>query len=140
MRRCQQSLHHLAIFQVRFDDFVNILGIHIGVPNRFRVDHGDRTGAATVQTARLVHPDFAGPGQTGGFHLEFAAVKARLRLVVGTAFFAVFTLVEAKKDMPPVVGRGWGLGWFLLSVKFSFMGYFRFPPEDDSALPTRTST
>ena len=43
----QQALHHLAVFQMRLHDFINVACIHIGVPNRLRVNHchGSRSAA-----------------------------------------------------------------------------------------------
>ena len=58
------------------DNFVNVLLIHIGVPDAFWIDHRHRAAGAAVQTAGFVHPDLARPRQAQGFDAAFAVIEA----------------------------------------------------------------
>ena len=49
--RNKQTLHYPAIFEMRLDDFVNILGVNKAVPNCFRVHHGYRSRCTAVEAA-----------------------------------------------------------------------------------------
>lgn len=51
-----QSLNYTPIFQMFFDDLVNIFFIHVGIPNFFWVDHDHRTFIASIKAARHVDP------------------------------------------------------------------------------------
>jgi hypothetical protein len=48
MRRNQQALNPLAIFEVTFHDLVNVGLVHKGVPNCLWVNNGNRPCRATV--------------------------------------------------------------------------------------------
>ena len=60
-----QAIHRFAVHQVRFDDFVDVRFINIGIPGAFRIDHAYRPLFATVQAAGLVdaHPALTGDAQ-----------------------------------------------------------------------------
>ena len=103
MRGYQEPLHHIAVFEVRLHDFVNVLLVYIGVPDRLRVDDGNRPGGTTIKATRLVDPDLARPGQASCLDLGFAAVKAGLGALIGTAIFSALALVQAEKNVPLVV-------------------------------------
>ena len=105
-RRHAQTLNHLTLSQVRVHNFVNVVCIDIRVPDVFRVHHRNRATGAAVQASGFVDTHFADACQASGLDLRFAAVKTSLGLVLGTAVFAVFTLVETKEDMSLVVGFG----------------------------------
>ena len=87
-----QAFHHLAVLEVRFDDFVDVRCVHIGVPGALGVDHGHGAARAAVQATGLVHTHLAGTRQPGGLDLGLAAVKTRLSVVVGAAVFTVGAL------------------------------------------------
>ena len=63
MVRQLQAFHHPAVDQVFVDDFVNIGLVHIGVPDRFRVDHQHRAFAAALQTAGFLKRTLPGPAR-----------------------------------------------------------------------------
>ena len=90
-------------------NFIDVAGIHIGVPDRFRIDHGHRARRAAIEATGLVHAHLARTGQAGRLDQRLAAVKSLLRLVTGTACLALLAFVEAKKDMPLVIGGGFVL-------------------------------
>lgn len=89
----------LAVLEVRFHDFIHIVGIYIGIPGSLGVHHSHGAGCAAVQATRLVHPHLAGARQPSGLDLIFAPIKRLLGAVVGTTVFAVGTVVQAKKKM-----------------------------------------
>jgi hypothetical protein len=91
---------------MRFNDFVNVTLIHIGVPNALWIHHGHGAARTTVQTPRLVHPNLAGAGQAQILDSGFAMVKRCLGVVLGAASLVVFSLVEAKKDVALEIGVG----------------------------------
>lgn len=103
--RYQQPLDHFAVLQMGLDDFVNILVVHIGVPDCLRIDHCYRAGGAAVQATRLVDSYLARSGQSGGFDLKLAPIKALLRVLPGATFLSVLSVVETEEYMSLVVGR-----------------------------------
>ncbi len=46
MRWRQQAFDNLAIFEVGFDDFINVVLVNIGVPDGFGVNHRNRPASA----------------------------------------------------------------------------------------------
>ena len=109
-RRRNQSLHNLAVFEMRLDDFVDVGIVDVGVPGAFGVDHRYRAGGAAVQATGLVHAHLARAREPCRLDLRFAAIKARLCIVVGTAVFAIGAVVQAKEDVVFLIGCGW-FGW-----------------------------
>jgi len=84
---------------MRLDDFVYIGFVHIGVPNRFWVDHQDRPAIAAVHTTRLVDAHATRAVEAQGFDLGFAMLPSILRLVIAAARVWRIALVQAKKYM-----------------------------------------
>jgi hypothetical protein len=126
-----QPLDHLAVFQMRFDDIVNVVVVHKAVPHTLGVHHRHRAARAAVQTTRFVHADLPLAAQIGFFDQLFAAVKALLRMVLEAAVFTVFALVEAKKDVAFVIRFIGGLFGSHFSAVidgdvFSSMPYFSY--------------
>jgi hypothetical protein len=102
--RKQQALHHLTVFQVGFDDFVDVLQVDVAVPHAFGLHHGHRPRSATVQATRLVHAHLARSVQAGGLDLLFAALEAGLSILAGTAGLTIGAGIQAKKDVALKVG------------------------------------
>ena len=63
-----QALNHLSVLQVRIDNFVNVMLVNVGVPNRIRVNHSHGPTGASIQTTRLVDTHTAFAMQFLGFH------------------------------------------------------------------------
>jgi hypothetical protein len=99
VRRRDQPRNHLTLHQMFVDNFVDIGRIKVAVPHAFGIYHGHGATGTPVHAPRLVHPDLARTRQPRRTDPGFAVVKRRLRLMLGTAFFAVFALVETKKDV-----------------------------------------
>ncbi len=76
LRGRSQALDHLAVFQVRLDDFLDVGRVHVAVPDALRVHHRHRTGVAPVQAAGAVHAHTAGAGQAGALDQLLAMVKS----------------------------------------------------------------
>ena len=84
---------------MRLDDFIYIGFIHIGVPNRFWIDHQDRPAFAAVHAPRLVDAHATRPVEAQGFDLGFAMLPSVLRLMIAAACVWRIALVQAKKYM-----------------------------------------
>ena len=69
---------------MRLHNFVNVIVVDVGIPHGFRVNHSYRAGGTAVQATSLVDADLARAGQTGFLDLALAAVKAVLRVMLGT--------------------------------------------------------
>ena len=91
------------MLEVRFNDFVDVVLIDKGVPDRFRVNHGHWPGGAAVKATRLVDPDLARARQTCFFNLGLASVEGLLGTVTGATFFAAAALVETEEYVPLVI-------------------------------------
>ena len=105
-----QPFDHFAVFQVRFDNVLNVVVVDKTVPNAFGVNHRDRAAGAAVKAAGAVDANAAFAHQTGLFDQLFAVVKAFAGVVLGAAVFAIFALIDAKKDVAGVIGFGGGSG------------------------------
>ena len=101
--RYQQPLNHLAQLEVRFNNFVDIVLINIGVPDRFGIDHSHRPRGAAIQATGFVDADLACTRQTRFFNLRLAAVKAFLGAVISATVLTAAALVQAKEYMPLVI-------------------------------------
>lgn len=110
MRGRAQALDHYAVFQVRVDDFVNIVRIQKAVPHGLGVHHTHGARSAAVQAGGLVHAHMACAAQTRGLHGLFAVLGGLYGIVVAARCAAIGAFVRAKKDVPLVVRRGVGAG------------------------------
>lgn len=101
-----QPFDHASIFEVLFNDLVNVFFIHIRVPDIFRINHNNRTFITTVKASRIVDP----------YSLALAVESQRLDTLLGviayglgtmivTAHCSRFSLVDAEKNMPLVVAH-----------------------------------
>jgi hypothetical protein len=80
--RQTQALNHFAVLQMGFDDLVNVVLIHIGVPNRFWINHHDWTACAAIQAAGLIDTNAAMAMDTQLFNAGFAMFPGCLSGVV----------------------------------------------------------
>ena len=99
-----QTLNRLPALQMRFDDFIDVGLVDIGVPNRLWVDHHHGAAGTAIQTPRLVDTHATLAVESQGFDPGFAVLPRLLRSVVGATGFAAFALVQTKKHMVLVVG------------------------------------
>ena len=106
--RGQQALDHPAVAQVRLDDLVDVALVDEGVPDRFRIDHGDRAAGAAIQAAGLVDADLARPSQAQLLDPGLAVVERLLAPCAAQQSRAIVALVETEEDMPLVIGVGLG--------------------------------
>src|SRR4029078_5749733 len=81
------------------DDLVDIVLVHVGVPDLLGIDHDHRSLLATIQATRLIDAHLALAGELEGLDLRFCIVEHRLCIVVPTTGVAVFALIEAEKYM-----------------------------------------
>ena len=51
-----QPLDDTPVFQMFFDDLVNIFFVHIRVPDIFGIDNDNRTFVAAIETTRIINP------------------------------------------------------------------------------------
>jgi len=101
-----QALDHSPVYQMFFDDFIDIFLIDIGVPDVIWVDHGDRSFAATIQATGDIHPDRAFAfGYTQFFGALFGVISHCLRIILLTTLGSVLAQIGAKKDVPLIVSH-----------------------------------
>ena len=89
---------------MRFDDFIDVGLVDIGVPNRLWVDHHHRATGTAIQTPCLVDTHAPLAMEPQGFDAGFAVFLCLLRGMIGATVFAAFALVQTKKHMVLVVG------------------------------------
>jgi len=111
-----QAVNDLAILQMGAHDFIDVRGVHIGVPNALGIDHGYRSARAPVQTSCLVDPNAARAIQIGFADRTLAVVKGFLSMVLGARGVTVLALIQAKENMAFKVRggrdrRGWRSGY-----------------------------
>jgi hypothetical protein len=97
MRRRDQALDHLALFQMAFNNFIDVVVVNKTVPSPLRVDHCNRATRAPVQAARFVHANLTGSGQAHLFDAGFAVVKGSLSALKRTTGFTIFSFVQAEE-------------------------------------------
>jgi hypothetical protein len=95
--RQSQTLDHFAVLQMRFDDFIDVVIVDIGVPNRLGIHHQHRAAGTPVQATSLVDTHAIDAIDAELFDLGFAMFPSGLRLVIRATRFFIFPLVEAKK-------------------------------------------
>lgn len=101
-----QSLNDSSIFQVFLDDFVDVLFIHICVPDIFRVDHNDRSLIATVKTSSVVDAySLTLAVEPQCFDTFLGVIAHSLGIVIITAQRSCLALVYTKKYMSLVVAH-----------------------------------
>ena len=100
-----QPIDRFSINQVRFDDFIHISLINIGIPGTFRINHAHRPFLTPVQAARLVdaYPAFTGQAQFPDLFLGVIPNLRRTTLVAVRAVRVRAAIVDAKEDMSLVV-------------------------------------
>jgi hypothetical protein len=105
-RRQHQTVNHLATFEVAVDDFIDIRLVDKGVPNTLGINHGHRATRAAIKATSLIDTNPAGACQLLAFNAGFAMIKSSLRAMLSTTALAVFTVVEAEKNMVFVIAGG----------------------------------
>ena len=110
-----QALHHLAIPEVRFDDFVDVGGIHVRVPSALGVNHRDGARFAAPQATRTVDANLAIGVKTREFDPRFAVFHDLQRAMVLATDLAIVTRVGAKENVfvevlrhTPIIARATG--------------------------------
>jgi hypothetical protein len=102
-----QPLHYAPIFQMLFDDLVEIAFIHVGVPGAFGINHDDRTVVAAIHASGGVDTDVVLlVGNPEFLDLVLHVIARFLRAVIVAASAAVFALVGAEKNMFVVKTHG----------------------------------
>jgi hypothetical protein len=92
-----QSFDDLPLSQMRINDFVDIVLIDKGVPDRFRVNDTDRAGITAIEASGLVDSDLAGTREAERFNPRFGVLPHRLAAPIGAARATIVALIEAKK-------------------------------------------
>ena len=98
-----KTLYHFAIFQMAFDDFVDIGMVNKGVPNALWVDHCHGAACAAVQTTGFVDPHTPHTRKPCLFDLCFAMGKSLLCAMVCAARLTRWALVQTEKNMVLVI-------------------------------------
>ncbi len=90
--------------QVFLDDFVDVVLIHVCIPDPFRVHDDGRALLASVQAARHVDPNLALTGKTQRLDFGLGIVAHLLGTAFRTAYTAVLAIIDAEKDMTTIIG------------------------------------
>ena len=85
------------------EDLVKVLPVHIGVPDRLRVDGNHRSSFAPVHAAGGVDADTSRTGQALFLDPLFQVVTNLLCAVLTTAGPAVIPLIGAEENVPLVI-------------------------------------
>ena len=92
-----QALDNLAANQMRVDDFIDILGIDVGVPDTLGVDHQHGAFFAAVETTGLVDANLALAVQIELLEAFFGMLLRYFSAAIMAAWPAIFALIHAKK-------------------------------------------
>ena len=101
----QQAFHPLAVFQMRLQDLVQILLIHIGIPGIFGINGYHRTQLTAVETAGGINTHLALTGQACLLDLLFEVIAHGLGVVVGTAGAAIGAHIGTEEDVILVIAH-----------------------------------
>src|SRR5688500_178873 len=88
------------------DELVDVLAVHVGVPDRVGVDHHDRALLAAVEASRLVDAHLAGPGELQALDAILGVVAHFLRAAAVAALLAFLALVAAEENVLAIVAHG----------------------------------
>ena len=98
-----QAIYDPAIFQMAVDNLINVLAVHVAVPNSVRVHHQHRSLIAAIKTTRGVHAHTALSGDTQ-FLAALLRVGAHIQgieiLATGRAALA---LIAAEENMISII-------------------------------------
>jgi hypothetical protein len=95
-----QAFYRFAIHNVRFDDFVDVVGAHAAIKNAFRIDSDSRAELALIKAAGLIgaHELDTAPRK---FHFEETLQFALSSGIAATARVTGLTLIYANKNVFP---------------------------------------
>jgi hypothetical protein len=95
-----QAFYRFAIHNVRFDDFVDVVGAHAAIKNAFRIDSDSRAELALIKAAGLIgaHELDTAPRK---FHFEETLQFALSSGIAATARVTGLTLIHANKNVFP---------------------------------------
>ena len=99
-----EPLDRPASHQVLVDDGIDIVPVHVGVPDTLRVDDDNRSFAAAIQAPRIIDAKASSAGQPQRLDPLFRMVAQPLRTELGTAP-ALLAAVGAKEDVVFVIGH-----------------------------------
>src|SRR4030067_2789880 len=93
--------------QMFVNDLVDVILIHIGVPNAFGINRDHRPLGAAIHAAGVVHAAFSGAGKLKRFDFPLGVIAHGLRALGGAAGLAVLALIHTKKNVGFVVDSVW---------------------------------
>ena len=101
-----QPFDDTPVFQMLFDDLVNIFFVHICVPDFFRIDNDNRAFVAAIEATRIVNPYSPVLAvEPEGLDSLLGVITHGLSAMIVTAHGSRFTLVYTEKYMPQVVAH-----------------------------------
>jgi hypothetical protein len=101
-----QTLDHTPLDEVLVDNFIHVLAIQIGVPDRLGIHHHDRAFLAAIQAAGGIDAHPALPRDAKRLAALLGVVTHRLRIEALAAGAAILTEVVTEKDVKAVPGHG----------------------------------
>src|SRR5690349_18408782 len=100
-----QALDDAPVHEVLVDDLVDVVLVHVGVPDLLGIDDDDRPFLAAVEAARLVDADHALAVELELLDALLGVFLHRLGAMAGAAVLGRIALVEAKEDVVLVVAH-----------------------------------
>jgi hypothetical protein len=101
-----QAVDNLPAYQVLLKDFLEILAVHIGIPNRLRIDDDYGSLGAPIQAARRVYPDAPWTRDAQILRTALEVTSQILGAALGATLAAIFSAVGAEKDVSAVIRHG----------------------------------
>lgn len=89
--------------QVLIDDLVNVVLVHIRVPNALRINHDYRAEFTAVETSGAINSQLGFAGEAKRLDASFGVVAHGLGVVIGATSAAVVALVDAEEHVVAVV-------------------------------------
>ena len=103
--RDYQALDNPAIDQMFFDDLVNIIPVHIGIPDILGVYDDDRPFFTTIETTRCVDPHPAPAGKPKLLAALLGIVAHCLRIKMLATCAAISPFIGTEEYVITIVGH-----------------------------------
>jgi hypothetical protein len=102
-----KALDYMPLDEVLVDNFIHVLAIDVGVPDRLGIHHHDRSFLAAIQTAGGIDAHPALPRDTERFAALLGVITHRLRIEALAAGAAILPEVGTEEDVMTVPGHGY---------------------------------
>lgn len=115
-RSDSQALDDPSAQKVFVDDFVDVGGVHVVIPDPIGVNDRHRTLLAAVEAPGRVDPDAARPGDAGRLHAGLRVLAGLVGPVFLAARAPVGADVRAEEQVAAVVAQNRYSSWIAVNV------------------------